>query len=107
MERQLPALLSRSTTFCHGSRTLVVAARGLPLVGLRTMATGPHPDPAIRASYVDYAGHIIEEALLTVGEVLGRFYPVGWFSEHVKPLIDGLHALRRSSPIDPVLVARL
>ncbi|MGH2893947.1 MAG: hypothetical protein ACRDPM_11890, partial [Solirubrobacteraceae bacterium] len=65
-------------------------------VGLRTMATGPHPDPAIRGSYVDYAGRIIEEVLLTVGEVLGRFYPDGWFTENMKPLIHDLHELRCS-----------
>lgn len=76
-------------------------------VGLRTMATGPHPDPAIRASYVDYAGRIIEEMLLTVGEVLDRFYPEGWFMENVNPLIDDLHQLSRSSPIDPVAVSHL
>ena len=67
----------------------------------------PHPDPAIRASYVDYAGHIIEQVPLTVGEVLGRVYPDGWFTENMKPLIDDLHALRRSSPIDPASVSRL
>jgi hypothetical protein len=45
--------------------------------------------------------------LLTVGEVLGRFYPDGWFTENMKRLIDDLHELRRSSPIDPVALSRL
>jgi hypothetical protein len=46
---------------------------------LRMMATGPHPSPAIRASYADYAGRVIEEVLLVVGDALGPLPRTGWF----------------------------
>ena len=74
---------------------------------LRRMATGPHPDPAIRASYVDYGGRLVEEVLLTVGETLSRFYAPGWYMEQIKPLIDDLHRARESSPIDMDAVSSL
>jgi hypothetical protein len=39
-------------------------------IELSKMATGPHPDPVIRADYVKYAGHMIEEVVLSVGDAL-------------------------------------
>ena len=70
-------------------------------VELREMATGPHPDPVIHADYVEYAGHVIEEVLLAVGDALGRFYGAGWFATNVKPLIESLTRLRQMVPLGP------
>jgi hypothetical protein len=45
---------------------------------LREFTYGPHPNPEVRAHHVDYAGELIETALLVVidslGDVIGRDY---------------------------------
>ena len=46
-----------------------------------------------------YAGHIIEEALLLVGDALGRFHGPGWFTTNVKPLVESLQRLRDVAPL--------
>jgi hypothetical protein len=55
--------------------------RGFPetvSVDLREFTYGPHPNARVRAQYVDYAGELIETALLAVidslGDVIGRDY---------------------------------
>jgi hypothetical protein len=96
--RQIYDVLSRIAHTRRSGTTDAVAAE------LRTMATGPHPDPAIRADYVEYAGHVIEEGVLIVGDALGRFYGPGWFAEHVKLLIDAIGAARTVTPIDPAAI---
>jgi hypothetical protein len=74
---------------------------------LRVMVTGSHPDPAIRASYVDYGGRVIEEVLLTIGEIVSRFYAQGWYMTTVAPLIRSLHDIRQSVPIDAAAISGL
>jgi hypothetical protein len=104
----LPAQRSRSTTCCHGSRTPAAAVRVTrsPWVSGRWQR-GRIPIPRSARARSTTPDRIIEEVLLTVGEVLGRFYPDGWFTENMKRLIDDLHELRRSSPIDPIALSRL
>jgi hypothetical protein len=91
--RQLYDVLSR---VAHSRRSGV---RDAVSVELRQMATGPHPDPRIRAEYVFYGGMIVEEVALAVGDALGRFYGPGWFLTQVKPLIDTLTTLREMVPL--------
>ena len=91
--RQIYDVLSR---IAHSRRSGVKDAVSAEL---RQMATGPHPDPGIRAEYVEYTGHIIEEVLLHVGDALGRFYGPGWFTTQVKPLIESIQKLRVMVPL--------
>lgn len=92
--RQIYDVLSR---IAHSRRSGVKDAVSAEL---RRMATGPHPDPVIRAQYVEYTGHIVEEAVLHVGDALGRFHGRGWFTAQVKPLIESIQKLRVVVPLD-------
>jgi hypothetical protein len=76
---------------------------------LRQFAYGPpHPNPRLVAVHVDYSGELIEEVALRVGAALGqRFLGRPWFDETVKPLIEGMEAIRRDMPIDPETVNAL
>lgn len=69
-------------------------------VELREMSTGPHPDAVVRAGYVEYAGHLVEEVVRSVGDMLGRFYGPGWFGDQVAPLIDSMAKVRDAAPLD-------
>lgn len=86
-------VLSRAAHIRHSGTTDAIS------VELRTMATGPHPNPHISASYVDYGGRIIEEVLLTIGEIISRFCGPGWFERTIKPSLDALANVRRSYPL--------
>ena len=99
--RSIYDVLSR---IAHTRRSGVRDAVAVPL---RQMATGPHPDPLIRADYVFYAGQVVEEITLMVGSALGQFYGPGWFSTHVKPLVDRVALLRTTVPIDSSVLAAM
>jgi hypothetical protein len=71
-------------------------------VDLREMATGPHPDAMVRAGYVEYAGHVVEEVVRSVGDMLSHFYGPGWFGNQVQPLIDSMARARDAAPLDSV-----
>jgi hypothetical protein len=72
---------------------------------LRNFAYGPHPDPVTRAVHVDYGGELLEEVLLVVGSSLGTtFLGREFFTGTVRPLQQGLHAIRDAMPIDPETV---
>lgn len=66
---------------------------------LRQMATGPHPDPRIRAEYVDHGGLIVEEIAIAVGDALDRFHKHDWYTQEVWPLILAIAALRDAAPL--------
>ncbi len=91
--RQIYDVLSR---IGHTRRS---GTRDALTVPLRRMVTGPHPDPMIRADYVLWSIHVIEEVLLLVGEVLSRFVEPDYFQQQIKPLIDALAAVRAAHPL--------
>jgi hypothetical protein len=66
---------------------------------LREFAYGPHPDAATRATHVEYGGHLLEEALIVVGDafadMLGRHYYV----QAVRPLQEAMERVRREAPL--------
>jgi hypothetical protein len=65
-------LLSRPAHHRRGGSPETVSAE------LREFTYGPHPNAKVRARYVNYAGEIIETALLVVidslGDIVGREY---------------------------------
>jgi hypothetical protein len=71
------------------------------------MATGPDPNPLIRADYALWATHVIEEVMLSVGEVLSHFAGPGYFQDQVRPLIDALAEVRLARPLDDEALEQL
>jgi len=82
----------------HHRRPFVAEAVSVPL---RQMATGPHPDPIHRATYVEWAGHVIEEAVQTVGDAFVRFYGPAFFNKQVGPLVSSFKAIREAQNLGP------
>ncbi len=64
------------------------------------MATGPHPDPLIRAEYVEWASHIIEEVVLAVCDALAPFWSRGSVVEAMRALVGILEDARKRARID-------
>jgi hypothetical protein len=69
-------------------------------VKLREIAMGPHSSWQIRATYVAFAGEVIEEALIACGDGLSSAFWPGYFTEHLQPLIDALRELREKHPLE-------
>jgi hypothetical protein len=88
----------------HSRRSGVRDAVSLPL---RQMATGPHPDPIIRAEYVEWSSHVIEEVVRSVGDACARFFGGDYYNRGVKPIIDALATVRDSHPLDPATLEDL
>jgi hypothetical protein len=66
----------------------------------REMVTAPHPSPRVRADYVEYAGHVVEEVVRSVGDMLAHFFGPGWYGEQVVPLLRSLADVRAAAPLD-------
>jgi hypothetical protein len=66
---------------------------------LREFAYGPHPDPRVRALYVEFGGELIEQIVMEVGHALGRIYGDGFYIREVQPLVHAIHAVREQMPI--------
>jgi hypothetical protein len=65
--RQIYSAMSASS---HHERAGVVPSISLPL---REYAYGPHPDPERRAAYINFAGELLEEVVLVVGDAFDAF----------------------------------
>ncbi len=74
---------------------------------LRQMATGPHPDPLVRAEYVEWVSHIIEEVVLAVCDALGPFFPGGSAITLMRKLVGALDLARAEAPLDAVTRASI
>lgn len=72
----------------------------------RVFSYGPHPNPLVRAAYVDYASELIEQIVMEVGDALAVIYGGDWYRETVRPLVTALHAVRDDQPIDSAVRAR-
>jgi hypothetical protein len=68
-------------------------------VKLREIVMGPHPSWQIRATYVAFAGEVIEEALIACGDGLSSAFWPGYFTKHLQPLISTLRELRDKRPL--------
>jgi hypothetical protein len=68
-------------------------------VALRRFAYGPHPDPTVRAAWVDYAGELLEEVTLVVGDAFADMVGREYMLEYVRPLQASLVAVRESYPL--------
>jgi hypothetical protein len=66
---------------------------------LRTMLRGRSDHWLRRAGTTASLLAVVEEGVLAVGDGLGRFYGPGWYEENVKPLIQGLAAMRQAQPL--------
>ena len=52
-----------------------------------TMVYGPDPDPSRRLEFAIFAGALIEEVLLKVGDALCVLYGPGFYEEHLAPTL--------------------
>jgi len=67
---------------------------------LRRFVFGPHPDARIRATYVEYAGHLLEEVVMVVGDAFADFLGRDYYTNTVTPLIQSLERVREQMPLD-------
>jgi hypothetical protein len=74
---------------------------------LRTMTRGRHPTVFGRAAAVTYAGAIVEEAVGSVGDALGRFCGPGFYREVLRPALESFAAVRSDMPLDDAAIQAL
>ncbi len=66
---------------------------------LRRFAYGPHPSVNIRATYVEFAGHALEEVVMIVGDSFADMLGRDFYVEQVRPLIDAMDRARAEAPL--------
>lgn len=66
---------------------------------LREFAYGPHPDARNRASQVDYAGELLEEVIIIVGDSLADIFGREFYVQRVRPLQESLASVRAEAPL--------
>ncbi len=66
---------------------------------LRRFAYGPHPDARKRGSYVDYAGELLEEVIIIVGDAFADIRGRDFYAEQVRPLQEALVRVRKEAPL--------
>jgi hypothetical protein len=91
--RQIYSLLSEGS---HHQRS-VMAESMAP--ALRRFAYGPHPDARNRASQVDYAGELLEEVIIVVGDSLADILGREFYVQEVRPLQEALARVREEAPL--------
>ena len=67
---------------------------------LRRFAYGPHPDARNRASQVGYAGELLEEVIMVVGDAFADLLGRDLYAQQVRPLIVALERVREVAPLD-------
>jgi hypothetical protein len=67
---------------------------------LRKFAYGPHPDPAVRAEWVNYAGELLEEVVIVVGDAFDDMVGDNYMRDYVRPLQARLFAVREDHSLD-------
>jgi hypothetical protein len=68
-------------------------------VPLRDFTYGPHPDANVRASYVVYAGHLIEETVMVIADGIGDIIGREYFHEVLPVLKAKMEAVREQHPL--------
>lgn len=66
---------------------------------LRRFAYGPHPDARNRASQVDYAGELLEEVIIIVGDAFADILGRDFYVQQVRPLQEALAQVREEAPL--------
>ena len=66
---------------------------------LRRFAYGPHPDARNRAIYVEYAGELLEEVIIVVGDAFADILGRGFYIKRVRPLQEELARIREEMPL--------
>ncbi len=91
--RQIYGLLSDGS---HHQRS-VMAESMAP--ALRRFAYGPHPDARNRGSQVDYAGELLEEVIIIVGDAFADILGRDFYVQQVRPLQGALVRVREEAPL--------
>jgi hypothetical protein len=66
---------------------------------LRRFTYGPHPDARNRASHVDYAGELLEEVIIVVGDAFADILGRDLYVQRVRPLQEALAQVREEAPL--------
>jgi hypothetical protein len=66
---------------------------------LREFTYGPHPSAEVRARYLDYAGELVETALLVVIDTLGDMIGRDYVKDNLPPMQARLEELRIRFPL--------
>lgn len=66
---------------------------------LRRFVYGPHPDARNRASQVDYAGELLEEVIIIVGDAFAYIRGRDFYVQQVRPLQKTLARVREEAPL--------
>jgi hypothetical protein len=91
--RQIYGVLSEGS---HHQRS-VMAESMAP--ALRRFAYGPHPDASNRAVHVEYAGELLEEVIIVVGDAFAYILGRGFYAQRVRPLQKRLARIREEAPL--------
>lgn len=91
--REVYSLLSEGS---HHQRS-VMAESMAP--ALRRFAYGPHPDARNRAGQVDYAGELLEEVIIIVGDAFADILGRNFYVQRVRPLQEALARVREEAPL--------
>jgi len=97
-------LYDRMSRVAHSRRSSCVDAvwvRG------RMMPYGHHPSAIRRAGYATWAAAMTVEVVNSVGDALRALYSQErFFTEHMRPLITSIEAVRQSTPLDELSIRR-
>ncbi len=93
--RDLYSLLSEGS---HHQRSVMPESVSIPL---RRFAYGPHPDARNRASHVEYAGHLLEEVFMIVGDAFADLLGRDYYVHNIRPLIDAMDRIRAEAELAP------
>jgi hypothetical protein len=66
---------------------------------LRTFAYGPHPDPERRAGHVTFAGELLEEVVLVVGDAFRDIIGGDFYARAVQPIQATMVRVREEAPL--------
>jgi hypothetical protein len=91
--RQIYSLLSKGS---HHQRSVMDESMA---PALRRFAYGPHPDAGNRASNVDYAGELLEEVIIIVGDAFADLLGREFYAQRVRPLQEALARVREEVPL--------
>jgi hypothetical protein len=91
--RQIYSVLSEGS---HHQRS-VMAESMAP--ALRLFAYGPHPDASNRAIHVEYAGELLEEVIIVVGDALADILGRDFYAQRIRPLQEALARVREEAPL--------
>jgi hypothetical protein len=93
LSRQIYSVLSEGS---HHQRSVMAESMAPEL---RRFAYGPHPDASNRAIHVEYAGELLEEVIIVVGDAFADILGRGFYAQRVRPLQEALERIREEAPL--------